>query len=64
MKTILLAPDCHLTEDELMRFNQTIANPTNRLVKQELAASSEEEEPDLSCSISSVSVVRLALTSP
>jgi len=43
-KTILLAPDCKLTDDELMRENQTIANPTNKKVKHEYLYSDEEEE--------------------
>lgn len=34
-KVILLSPDCKLTDEELMRENQTIANPTNKKLKTE-----------------------------
>jgi hypothetical protein len=37
VKTLLLAPDCKLTDEELMRDNQTIANPTNKKFKHELS---------------------------
>lgn len=47
LKTILLAPDCELTEEELMRENQTIANPTNRHVKQEPSSSDEESNKSI-----------------
>ena len=35
MKTLLLSPDCKLSDDELMKNNTTIANPTNKKVKTE-----------------------------
>ncbi len=35
MKTLLLSPDCKLSDDELMKNNMTIANPTNKKIKTE-----------------------------
>jgi hypothetical protein len=58
LKTILLAPDCTLTDEDLMRENQTIANPTNKKNKHELA-SSDEDEHDFSASVDSLAKVKL-----
>ena len=44
MKRLLLSPDCKLTDDELMRDNPTIANPTNKKIKVEELS---EDEPIL-----------------
>jgi hypothetical protein len=40
-----------LTDEELMRENQTIANPTNKKVKHELLTSDEDEDIEMSASV-------------
>ena len=30
VKTVILAPHCHITDEQLMLDNETIANPTNK----------------------------------
>jgi hypothetical protein len=30
VKTVILAPDCRITDEQLMHDNETIANPTNK----------------------------------
>ena len=33
VKTVILAPDCELSDEALMQENETIANPTNKKIK-------------------------------
>ena len=42
VKTIILAPDCKLSDEELMQDNETIANPTNKKIKTETAPKMEQ----------------------
>ena len=36
VKTVILAPDCQLSDAALMQENETIANPTNKKLKNEV----------------------------
>jgi len=49
IKTVLLSPNCLLTDDELMLLNTTISNPTNRQIKQEksLISLTESDEDEV-----------------
>ena len=38
VKTVILAPDCQLSDQELMQENETIANPTNKKIKAEISS--------------------------
>ena len=42
VKTVILAPDCQLSDQELMQENETIANPTNKKIKAESASPTKE----------------------
>jgi len=42
IKTIILAPNCLLSDEALMQENETIANPTNKKIKAEPTASIKE----------------------
>lgn len=37
VKTVILAPDCDLSDEALMQENETIANPTNKKFKTEVS---------------------------
>ena len=41
VKTLILAPNCQLSDEALMQENETIANPTNKKLKAELTPKKE-----------------------
>jgi len=41
VKTLILAPDCQLSDEALMQENETIANPTNKKLKTEATPKKE-----------------------
>jgi len=41
VKTVILAPDCQLSDEVLMQENETIANPTNKKIKAEITPKKE-----------------------
>ena len=42
LKTVILAPDCDLSDEALMIENETIANPTNKKIKTEPSPKKQE----------------------
>lgn len=45
VKTVILAPDCDLSDEALMQENETIANPTNKKNKAEVSMTPKQETP-------------------
>jgi len=43
LKTVILAPDCDLSDEALMIENETIANPTNKKIKTEPSPKKQEQ---------------------
>ena len=47
VKTVILAPDCQLSDEALMQENETIANPTGRKTKIDASPCKKETQiPD------------------
>ena len=47
VKTVILAPDCDLSDEALMQENETIANPTNKKNKAEVTTTPAKQETPL-----------------